>query len=136
MMSRFAAFAAAALLGSTTLLPPYAAAALILTQDATGDVFQVSTSNTTADVLQDQAKIGNASPDRGGLSSSSLAFSGVVVTPSPVGTVKLNGGDVMFADIATSPLPAAVWLFGSAFLGLCWLGRRSGMRGVGILPKY
>ena len=33
------------------------------------------------------------------------------------------------------PLPAAIWLFASAFLGLCWLGRRSGAGGVGTLPR-
>ncbi|MFL5332652.1 MAG: hypothetical protein ACJ8H8_05635 [Geminicoccaceae bacterium] len=42
------------------------------------------------------------------------------------------GGTAAFDAVV--PLPAAAWLFGSAFLGLCWLGRRAGMRGAGMLP--
>jgi choice-of-anchor C domain-containing protein len=38
-------------------------------------------------------------------------------------------------SLSAVPLPAAAWLFGSAFLGLCWLGRRSGTRGVSMLPS-
>jgi hypothetical protein len=37
-------------------------------------------------------------------------------------------------EVSAVPVPGAAWLFGSAFLGLCWLGRRAGMRGVGMLP--
>ena len=37
-------------------------------------------------------------------------------------------------NVYLTPLPAAAWLFGSAFLGLCWLGRRNATGAVGMLP--
>jgi hypothetical protein len=48
------------------------------------------------------------------------------------GTNPTYGGFI--DNVVLTPLPAAAWLFGSAFLGLCWLGRRAGTRGVGMLP--
>ena len=67
-------------------------------------------------------------------SPSTLIFGGAAVNSSLI-EAKLDGGDLMPAAVAIVPLPAAAWLFGSAFLALCWLGRRSGMRGVGMLPR-
>ena len=37
--------------------------------------------------------------------------------------------------VGVVPLPAAAWLFGSAFVGLCWLGRRAATGPVGTLPS-
>ena len=49
------------------------------------------------------------------------------------GNFRDNGAETMALEVV--PLPAALWLFGSAFLGLCWLGRRSATSGVGTLPR-
>jgi hypothetical protein len=69
-----------------------------------------------------------------------IAFADRSIAPNnQFGTKFLTGSTDGFDIDALSvtsvvPLPAAAWLFGSAFLGLCWLGRRSATRGVGMLP--
>lgn len=61
-------------------------------------------------------------------------FSVNTANGAPTLVSTLTNGALFITDAATVPLPAAAWLFGSAFLGLCWLGRRAGTRGVGMLP--
>ena len=46
-----------------------------------------------------------------------------------------DGSDGAVMKVQVVPIPAALWLFASAFLGLCWLGRRSATSGVGMLPR-
>jgi len=67
-----------------------------------------------------------------------LTFAGLVnsvqyalrVSGTAIGTA----GGTYAGNLSVVPVPAAVWLFGSAFLGLCWLGRRAGTRVIGMLP--
>jgi hypothetical protein len=61
--------------------------------------------------------------------------SGGTNTLAGINGVSEDGFDIGELRISTVPLPAAAWLFGSAFLGLCWLGRRSAIAGVGMLPR-
>ncbi len=49
------------------------------------------------------------------------------------GTSNTYGGFI--DNVVLTPIPAAAWLFGSAFLGLCWLGRRNATGAVGMLPR-
>ena len=134
-MIRLATLAVAAWFGSATVLPTDAVAALVFAQGEDRGIVDLSATNPAAVVSKDLVKLDNTSFRQKANSSSALAFSGTAMTPGLAGTVMLDGGDLALADAATVPLPAAVWLFGSAFLGLCWLGRRAGMRGVGMLPK-
>jgi SAM-dependent methyltransferase len=68
----------------------------------------------------------------GSFANLAIAEDGTTVS-SPAGARVRPETAVVVAQLV--PLPAAIWLFGSAFLGLCWLGRRSAVGGVGMLPR-
>src|SRR5262245_45216151 len=134
-MNRLTTLAATVLLGSVALVAPQAEAALILAPNTGSDALPVKANRAKATVFWSSAMPSKISLDEINDSSSTPVFGGAAAVNSSLIEAKLAGGDLMPAGVAIVPLPAAAWLFGTAFLALCWLGRRSGSRGVGMLPR-
>ena len=83
----------------------------------------------------DLERSGQRSPlhPAGGFANLYISKDGTVTASSPANSAAESDAAVIDAQLV--PLPAAIWLFSSAFLGLCWLGRRSAISGVGMLPR-
>ena len=113
-----------------------AAAALVSGGQGSGDVEMVL--GDAASTKRAAVVVGGATDVRqdsvlGGLSPDATVGYANVVPDSVDRSFPGSGAEPMALEVV--PLPAALWLFGSAFLGLCWLGRRSGTGGVGTLPR-
>ncbi len=59
-------------------------------------------------------------------SGSDLVFTGLIANPATAGTTGFMNNTVWAVWTPTVPVPAAVWMFGSALVGLAGLARRKG----------
>jgi len=94
----------------------------LLTATATQLIFDYS-------ILAGALLFQGSSPDNFWCLNSSLSFAcsagSVELMGFPIGTESVSrSGQVVIAEISVIPIPAAVWLFGTALIGLIGFGRR------------
>jgi hypothetical protein len=96
----------------------------------TAEFTYISESNGDDPLFIEALLSGNATVSRGDTGSASLNFGSTVIlteviAPVGVSITSLSGTEYLAPLVSPVPVPAAIWLFGTALIGLVGFGKRS-----------